>query len=132
MMFSSARPLGHFSAAQSKMATMSLGIVRGELERYKHAPCVSAELYLDCLNRLLEPLAIVQGLLGLRTWLAEVQIFMGKIKQRSFAGMPLTPRERQILQWYSARWRELRGGPCDMGRPEAQIILIAMGEMALF
>lgn len=53
---------------------------------------------------------MVQGPMGLRTWLAEVQCFMVKLKQRSFSGMPLNPRERQVLAWYSARWRELRGG----------------------
>jgi hypothetical protein len=39
--------------------------------------------------RLIEPLAIIQGLMGIRTWLSEVQYFMGKLKQRSFSGMPL-------------------------------------------
>jgi hypothetical protein len=68
------------------------------------------------------------------------------------------PRERQVLVWYSQQWRELRGGPvslpqaahpfpsqscptfatidadeqCDMGLPEAQVVLIAMGELAMF
>lgn len=79
-------------------------------------------------------MAIVQGPMGLRTWLSEVQYLMGKLKQRSFSGMPLwvtplgnspshcaprnigatdqtrNPRERQILTWYSAQWRQLRGG----------------------
>jgi hypothetical protein len=59
---------------------------------------------------MLEPLSMVQGLMGLRTWLSEVQYLMGKLKQRSFSGVPLNMRERQVLQWYSARWRELRGG----------------------
>nr|XP_031862095.1 uncharacterized protein CI109_002508 [Kwoniella shandongensis]KAA5529167.1 hypothetical protein CI109_002508 [Kwoniella shandongensis] len=114
------------------MATMSLASVQMELERMKRMPMVGAEVYLDVLNRLLEPLALVQGMLGFRNWLAEVQFFMGVLKRRSFGGMPLTPRERQVLQWYSARWRELRGGPCDMGRPEAQIVLIALGELSMF
>jgi len=132
MMFASARPMGHFSAPQMKLAALTLSTVQMELERHKRMPMVMTEAYLDCLNKMLEPLAIMQGLMGLRTWLAELQLFMTKVKQRSFSGVPLNPRERQILQWYSARWRELRGGPCDMGRPEAQIILIALGEMALF
>jgi hypothetical protein len=38
---------------------------------------------------MLEPLAIVQGMMGLRTWLTEVQYLMTKLKQRSFGGMPL-------------------------------------------
>ncbi|WWC67261.1 uncharacterized protein I206_101169 [Kwoniella pini CBS 10737] len=116
MMFSSSRPMGHYSSPQ---------------ERQKRLP-INAEAYLDILNRLLEPLAIVQGPMGLRTWLTEVQYFMSLMKQRSFSGRPLMPRERQVLVWYSARWRELRGGPCDMGRPEAQIVLIALGELARF
>jgi hypothetical protein len=48
--------------------------------------------------------------MGLRTWLSEIQYFMAKLKQRAFSGMPLNMRERQVLQWYAARWRELRGG----------------------
>ncbi len=40
-------------------------------------------------NSMIEPLAIVQGMMGLRTWLSEVQMFMGKLKQRSFSGVPL-------------------------------------------
>ncbi|WRT63267.1 uncharacterized protein IL334_000170 [Kwoniella shivajii] len=131
MMFSSSRPMGHFSGPQVKMASMTLATIQMQLERQKMMP-VSAETYLDILNRLLEPLAIVQGPMGLRTWLSEVQYFMTLMKQRSFSGRPLMPRERQVLVWYSARWRELRGGPCDMGRPEAQIVLIALGELARF
>ncbi|WVW81326.1 hypothetical protein I302_103317 [Kwoniella bestiolae CBS 10118] len=131
MMFSSSRPMGHYSSPQMKMASMNLANVQMNLERQKRMP-VNAEAYLDILNRLLEPLAIVKGPMGLRTWLAEVQYFMGLMKQRSFSGRPLTPRERQVLVWYSARWRELRGGPCDMGRPEAQIVLIALGELSRF
>ena len=37
----------------------------------------------------MEPLAIVQGMMGLRTWLVEVQILIAKLKQRQFSGMPL-------------------------------------------
>lgn len=48
--------------------------------------------------------------MGLRTWLTELQIFMTQLKRRSFSGVPLNMRERQVLQWYAARWRELRGG----------------------
>ncbi|RXK42627.1 hypothetical protein M231_00181 [Tremella mesenterica] len=125
-------PMGHFSGAQIKMASMTLGLVQMELEKLKRMPLVNAEIYLELLNKLVEPLAVVQGMMGLRTWLAEVQMFMSKLKQRSFSGMPLSPRERQVLQWYSARWRELRGGPCDMGRPEAQIVLISLGELAMY
>ncbi|WVQ82854.1 hypothetical protein IAT38_004989 [Cryptococcus sp. DSM 104549] len=131
MMFSSPMPMGHFSGPQVKMASMTLATVQMELERLKRTT-VAAEAYLDCLNRLLEPLAIVQGPMGLRTWLSEVQYFMGLMKQRSFSGCPLMPRERQVLRWYSTRWRELRGGPCDMGRPEAQIVLMSLGELAMF
>lgn len=40
-------------------------------------------------TRLLEPLAILQGMMGLRTWLSEVQYMLTMIKQRSFQGMPL-------------------------------------------
>ncbi|KAK1921363.1 hypothetical protein DB88DRAFT_99863 [Papiliotrema laurentii] len=132
MLFASARPMGHFGAAQIKMASMTLATVQMDLERYKAMPVVMTEAYLDALNKLLEPLAIIRGPMGLRTWLAEVQFFMMKLKQRSFSGMPLNPRERQVLTWYAARWRELRGGACDMGRPEAQIVLMSMGEMAMF
>jgi hypothetical protein len=45
------------------------------------------------------------------------------------------PRERQVLAWYSNQWRQLRGGACDMGRPEAQIVssliltLLSKGEV---
>ncbi|WVN88502.1 uncharacterized protein L203_103713 [Cryptococcus depauperatus CBS 7841] len=131
MMFSSPRPMGHFSAPQMKMASMQLAQVQMELSRLKRTP-VAAEVYLDCLNRLLEPLAITQGMMGLRHWLNEVQYFLGLIKQRSFTGRTLTPRERQVIQWYSTRWRELRGGPCDMGRPEAQIVLIALAELCMY
>nr|KIR86739.1 hypothetical protein I308_03061 [Cryptococcus tetragattii IND107] len=113
------------------MATMSLISVQMELSRLKRAP-MSAEAYLDVLNRLLEPLAVVQGRMGLRTWLSEVQYFMGLMKQRSFSGRTLSPRERQVIQWYSTRWRELRGGPCDMGRPEAQIVMISLAELCMF
>ncbi|RSH83900.1 hypothetical protein EHS25_005144 [Saitozyma podzolica] len=132
MMFASANPLGHFSAPQLKLAGMTVQTVQFELERMKRMPMVMVEAYLDCLNKLIEPLAMVQGMMGLRAWLSEVQFFIAKLKQRSFQGMPLVPRERQVLQWYSARWRELRGGACDMGRPEAQIVLITLGEMAMF
>ncbi|WVQ94201.1 hypothetical protein IAU59_001279 [Kwoniella sp. CBS 9459] len=131
MMFSSSRPMGHYPAAQVKMATMTLASVQMELARQKKMP-FSAEAYLDVLNRLLEPLAVVQGPMGLRTWLSEVQYFMGLMKQRSFSGRPLMPRERQVLTWYSTQWRALRGGPCDMGRPEAQIVLMSLGELARF
>ncbi|KIR25472.1 hypothetical protein I309_05636 [Cryptococcus deuterogattii LA55] len=113
------------------MANMSLMSVQMELSRLKRAP-VSTEAYLDVLNRLLAPLAVVQGPMGFRTWLSEVQYFMGLMKQRSFSGRTLSPRERQVIQWYSTRWRELRGGPCDMGRPEAQIVLISLGELCMF
>ncbi|WVR03144.1 hypothetical protein IAU60_000134 [Kwoniella sp. DSM 27419] len=131
MLFSSPHPMGHFATSQVKMASMALASVQMELERQK-VMAISAETYLDVLNRLLEPLAIVQGPMGLRTWLGEVQYFMGLMKQRSFSGRPLMPRERQVLGWYSAQWRALRGGPCDMGRPEAQIVLISLGELAMF
>ena len=40
-------------------------------------------------GRMLEPLAIVQGMMGLRTWLAEVQILISKLKQRCMTGMTL-------------------------------------------
>lgn len=40
-------------------------------------------------TRMLEPLSIVQGPMGLRTWLSEVQFLMGKLKQRSFSGIPM-------------------------------------------
>ena len=95
------------------------------------------------MNRMLEPLAIVQGMMGLRTWLTEVQYLMTKLKQRAFSGMGLwvassrrpttpdssvlqtatagsintdirNPRERQVLTWYSAQWRQLRGGPVSL------------------
>ncbi|KAL7420343.1 hypothetical protein Q5752_005313 [Cryptotrichosporon argae] len=130
MLFANARPLGHFAAHQTKAAAAALGMLQVQLGAAKrHA---LAEPYLDVLNKMLEPLAIVQGLAGLRAWLGEVQALMGLLKQRSFGGVPLTPRERQVLLWYSARWREMRGGPCDMGRPEAQLVLIALGELAMF
>lgn len=38
---------------------------------------------------MLEPLSIVQGPMGLRTWLTEVQFLMSKLKQRSFSGIPM-------------------------------------------
>ena len=38
---------------------------------------------------MLEPLAICQGVMGLRTWLTEIQYLMAKLKQRSFSGMPM-------------------------------------------
>jgi hypothetical protein len=41
---------------------------------------------------------------------------------RSTKSLLRNPRERQVISWYSMRWRELRGGACDMGRPEAQIV----------
>ncbi|KAK4686762.1 hypothetical protein P7C73_g3364, partial [Tremellales sp. Uapishka_1] len=132
MMFSSSQPLGHIGGPQLKIAAMTLHACQMELERQKRSPVIMADAYLECLNKLLEPLAIVQGILGFRTWLAEVQYFMGRMKQRCFSGVPIMSRERQVLQWYSARWRELRGGACDMGRPEAQLVLIALGEMAMF
>jgi hypothetical protein len=40
-------------------------------------------------DRMLEPLAICQGMMGLRTWLTEIQYLMAKLKQRSFSGMPM-------------------------------------------
>ncbi|KAK8844714.1 hypothetical protein IAR55_006564 [Kwoniella newhampshirensis] len=132
MMFTSARPMGHFSSPQVKMAGSSLSSVQMDLERVKRMPLIGAEMYLDVLNRLLEPLAVIHGPMGLRVWLREVQYFMGTLKTRSFQGMPLTPRERQVTLWYSARWRELRGGPSDMGRPEAQIVLISLAELSMF
>ena len=51
MMFASARPMGHFSAPQMKMASMTLAGVQMELERHKAVPMVLTEGYLDCLNR---------------------------------------------------------------------------------
>lgn len=53
MMFSSPKPMGHFSVSQVKMATMSLAAAQMELSRLKRAP-VSAEAYLDVLNRFVE------------------------------------------------------------------------------
>lgn len=124
--------MGHFSPQQLQAATMALAMVTPELEKLKMMPVVHTELYLDVLNRLIEPLAIKQGFDGRVTWLGEVQLLIIRLKQRSCAGVPLHPRERQCLVWYSQRWRALRGGPCDMGRPEAQIILITLGELARF
>ncbi|ODN73843.1 hypothetical protein L202_07366 [Cryptococcus amylolentus CBS 6039] len=110
------------------MAQTSLNSLTMELGMLKRQ-AINAEIYLECLNKLVEPLAVVQGPMGLRTWLSEIQHFMGLMKQRSFQGFPLSPRERQVVQWYSTKWRELRGGPCDMGRPEAQIVLISLNEL---
>lgn len=45
--------MGHFSVSQVKMATMSLAAAQMELSRLKRAP-VSAEAYLDVLNRFVE------------------------------------------------------------------------------
>ncbi len=45
--------------------------------------------YLDCLNRLIEPLLLTQGPLGVRTWLVEVQTLVQKLQKRTFSGMPL-------------------------------------------
>lgn len=47
-------------------------------------------------RRLIEPLAIVQGMMGLRAWLSEVQFFIAKLKQRSFQGMPLCVARRHL------------------------------------
>ena len=43
--------MGHFSAPQMKMASMTLAGVQMELERHKAVPMVMTEGYLDCLNR---------------------------------------------------------------------------------
>jgi len=51
MMFSSARPMGHFGAPQIKMASMTLQMVQMEVERQKMQPVVNTEAYLDCLNK---------------------------------------------------------------------------------
>ncbi|ORX35021.1 hypothetical protein BD324DRAFT_682937 [Kockovaella imperatae] len=131
-MFAAAQPMGHFSLQHMKMAGMTLATVQMELEKHKMMPVVLIEAYLDVLNKLVEPLAIVQGMMGLRTWLGEVQVLIAKLKQRVFSGMPLNMRERTVITWYSARWRELRGGACDMGRPEAQIVLMSLGEIAMY
>lgn len=88
-----------------KMAGMTLSTVQMELQRVKMMPGVMTEAYLECLNkyvrlasrdgtelttnRMIEPLAIFQGMMGLRMWLAEVQVLMTKLKQRSFQGAPL-------------------------------------------
>lgn len=74
--------------------------------------------------RILEPLSIVQGPMGLRSWLSELQYFMAKLKQRSFSGVPLNMRERQVLQWYAARWRELRGGAVSIAMGGVSIRLL--------
>jgi len=107
--------MGHFGPTQVKMAIQTLQMVNMELERQKMQGCVNTEAFLDCLNkyvafssfngihyrsrpfgliqqliyRMLEPLAIVKGMMGLRTWLTEVQYLMTRLKQRSFGGMPL-------------------------------------------
>lgn len=51
MMFTSARPMGHFAAHQMKAASMTLGAVQMELERHKMMPMVMTEGYLECLNK---------------------------------------------------------------------------------
>ncbi|WVN88324.1 uncharacterized protein L203_103529 [Cryptococcus depauperatus CBS 7841] len=103
-----------------------------ELARLKQAPALNPNYnmvikYLDCLNRLADhyiPLG------NLAAWLIEVQLLIQKLQKRVYSRIHLTPVERKSLLNFATYWRNMTRPPYNMGRPEAQIVMITLIEFA--
>ncbi|GFZ43999.1 hypothetical protein JCM24511_01720 [Saitozyma sp. JCM 24511] len=109
--------------------------IQMELGQLKAAPVLNPHFgmvikYLDCLNRLMDALIMSNGPDGVRHWLVEVQTFIRVLQKRIFQRMPLTPQERSAIISFVAYWRQMGHPPYAMGRPEAQLVLIALQEFA--
>ncbi|ORY34096.1 hypothetical protein BCR39DRAFT_503750 [Naematelia encephala] len=110
--------------------------VQVELQQLKSAPVLNphfhmVDKYLDCLNRLMDALITTQGpAMGVKTWLIEVQTLTRLVQKRAFQRLPLTPQERMAILNFANYWRQNVSAPYFMGRPEAQIVLIALSELA--
>ncbi|OWZ60181.1 hypothetical protein C356_00315 [Cryptococcus neoformans c45] len=105
---------------------------QSELIRLKQAPALNPNYnmvikYLDCLNRLADQLIPNSNL---PTWLIEVQHLIRLLQKRVFSRMPLTPIERSALLNFAQYWRSMTRPPYNMGRPEAQIVMITLAEFA--
>ncbi|WWD17393.1 hypothetical protein CI109_101834 [Kwoniella shandongensis] len=107
--------------------------VTTELATLRNAPLLNPHFgmvikYLDVLNRSADILLSSTGGMGLPTWLVEVQHFMKHLERRMRTRMPLTPIERTAILSFSQYWRRMVQPPYNMGRPEAQIVLITLAE----
>ncbi|ORX36777.1 hypothetical protein BD324DRAFT_627141 [Kockovaella imperatae] len=109
--------------------------VQGELQQLKSAPVLNPHFgmvikYLDCLNRLMDGLVLTMGPSGVTPWLVEVQTLIRLLQKRVFQRMPLTMPERSALLNFASYWRRMVQPPYAMGRPEAQLVLITLTELA--
>ncbi|XAO23907.1 hypothetical protein I312_102692 [Cryptococcus bacillisporus CA1280] len=84
--------------------------------------------YLDCLNRLADQLIPNSNL---PAWLIEVQPLIKLLQKRVFSRLPLTPVERSALLNFAQYWKSMTRPPYNMGRPEAQIVMITLAEFAV-
>jgi hypothetical protein len=81
--------------AYNACAQSGLMAVQTELTQLKSAPVLNPQFgmvirYLDCLNKLIEPMTMSQGpLMGVRSWLIEVQYLVKVLHRRTFQNMPL-------------------------------------------
>ncbi|WWC89443.1 uncharacterized protein L201_004367 [Kwoniella dendrophila CBS 6074] len=106
-----------------------------EMAQLKAAPVLNPNYgmvikYLDCLNRLADYLCS-RGATGLAPWLMEVQWLLTSLQKRTYHRMPLTPVERTSIVSFASYWRRRTEAPYLMGRPEAQLVLIALTEFAM-
>ncbi|KAK6910218.1 hypothetical protein V866_000905 [Kwoniella sp. B9012] len=111
------------------------GGVQMEMANLKAAPVLNPNYgmvikYLDCLNRLADYL-LSRGATGLAPWLMEVQWLLTSLQKRTYHRMPLTPVERTSIISFASYWRRRTEPPYLMGRPEAQLVLIALTEFAM-
>ncbi|WVQ99308.1 hypothetical protein IAU59_006440 [Kwoniella sp. CBS 9459] len=109
--------------------------VQMELAALKSAPVLNPHFgmvikYLDCLNRLADQLLASSRGAGMAAWLVEVQHLIKLLQKRTFNRMPLTPVERSSIISFANYWRRMVQPPYDMGRPEAQLVLITLTEFA--
>ncbi|WVR07139.1 hypothetical protein IAU60_004180 [Kwoniella sp. DSM 27419] len=106
-----------------------------ELSTLKSAPVLDPNFgmvtkYLECLNQLADQLFSIAGPPALPAWLGEVQCLLRLLQKRIFQGIHLTPLERASIVRFADYWRQMVQPPYCMGRPEAQIVLLYLAEIA--
>ncbi|KAK8864308.1 hypothetical protein IAR55_001555 [Kwoniella newhampshirensis] len=110
--------------------------VSTELAVMRNAPLLNPHFgqvvkYLDVLNRSADVFLATGNGMGLPAWLVEVQLFLKQLQKRKYVNMPLTPVERAAILSFAQYWRRMVGPPYNMGRPEAQIVLITLLEYCI-
>ncbi|ODN82127.1 hypothetical protein L202_02433 [Cryptococcus amylolentus CBS 6039] len=106
--------------------------VWAELAKLKAQPVLNphfrmVQAFVNHLNGLAEVTVRVGNL---PRWLIEIQELIGRLQDRTYARIPLTPEERVCLLTFVSTWQCRCGPPYHMERPEAQLVLITLLEFA--